>query len=158
MGRHPDTVQYYFVAHAIPFRYQSAWGRIACCVSTAGIGGEGLDPERIVRAQRLGRSNCSRKAAGDVGHPLTPNLDQITLKSVTQNAIVRITIFGSFPVGSASSKHANRWAHSGPSNGQSAFLIYSPSCICSRSAGSSQQETEVITATAMTPNPSRAGR
>ena len=96
MGRHPDTVQYFFVAYEIPFRYQECVGRIACCVSTAGIGGEGLDPERIVRAQRLGRSNYSRKAAGDVGHPLTPNLDQITLKSVTQNAIVRITIFGSF--------------------------------------------------------------
>jgi hypothetical protein len=155
MGRHPDTVQYFFVAYEIPFRYQECVGRIACCVSTAGIGGEGLDLERIVRAQRLGRSNYSRKAAGDVGHPLPPNLagcgkmqehrhsgaralpaspesrntdernqwlgrcswfpgpaltgrpgmtqeffstllDQITLKSVTQNAIVRITIFGSF--------------------------------------------------------------
>jgi hypothetical protein len=123
MGRHPDTVQYFFVAYEIPFRYQECVGRIACCVSTAGIGGEGLDPERIVRAQRLGRSNYSRKAAGDVGHPLPLNLDQITLKSVMQNAIVRITIFGSFPVGSASSKHPNRWAHSCPSNERSIGLF-----------------------------------
>ena len=48
MGRHADTVQYFFVAYEIPFRYQGYVGRIACCVSTAGIRGEGQQETEVI--------------------------------------------------------------------------------------------------------------
>jgi hypothetical protein len=60
MGRHADTVQYFFVAYEIPFRYQECVGRIACCVSRAGIGGEGLEPETTMCSDA-----CSYMIAAD---------------------------------------------------------------------------------------------
>ena len=53
MGRHPDTVQYFFVACEIPFCHQECVGRIACCVPTAGIRGEGQQETEVITATAM---------------------------------------------------------------------------------------------------------